>query len=114
MIPPVKMILVRCDKLKFVLCSLLGTPEIDTVCEACPQGLFSSRMSASEPCVPHRNCSELGLKTLRPGTPTQDTLCENEAKGTVLECSHHHTQCHTGENIQNNGDICQTLLNKAI
>uniref|UniRef100_A0A8C8M5G7 TNFR-Cys domain-containing protein n=1 Tax=Oncorhynchus tshawytscha TaxID=74940 RepID=A0A8C8M5G7_ONCTS len=79
----------------------LGTPEIDTACEACPQGLFSSRMSASEPCVPHRNCSELGLKTLRPGTPTQNTLCENKAEGSVLECSQHHTQCHTGENIQN-------------
>ncbi|XP_052372085.1 tumor necrosis factor receptor superfamily member 11B-like isoform X2 [Oncorhynchus keta] len=73
----------------------LGTPEIDTACEACPQGLFSSRMSASEPCVPHRNCSELGLKTLRPGTPTQNTLCENKAEGSVLECSQHHTQCHT-------------------
>uniref|UniRef100_A0AAZ3QM69 TNFR-Cys domain-containing protein n=1 Tax=Oncorhynchus tshawytscha TaxID=74940 RepID=A0AAZ3QM69_ONCTS len=59
------------------------------------QGLFSSRMSASEPCVPHRNCSELGLKTLRPGTPTQNTLCENKAEGSVLECSQHHTQCHT-------------------
>ncbi|CAB1321274.1 unnamed protein product [Coregonus sp. 'balchen'] len=91
-----------------------GTPEVDTVCEACPQGLFSSRVSASEPCVSHRNCSELGLKTLRLGTTTQDTLCENEAKGSVLECSHHHTQCHTGENIQDNGDICQTLLSKAI
>ncbi|CAB1321279.1 unnamed protein product [Coregonus sp. 'balchen'] len=54
--------------------SALGTPEVDTVCEACSQGLFSSRVSASEPCVSHRNCSELGLKTLRPGTTTQDTL----------------------------------------
>ncbi|XP_010878719.2 tumor necrosis factor receptor superfamily member 11B [Esox lucius] len=71
-----------------------GTPDSDTVCEACPRGHFSSRLSASEPCVPHRNCSELGWKMLRQGTPTQDTLCENKSKGSVLECSHHQTLCH--------------------
>ncbi|KAL0963367.1 hypothetical protein UPYG_G00305430 [Umbra pygmaea] len=71
----------------------LGTPESDTVCEVCPQGHFSSRFSTSEPCLPHRNCSELGLKTFRQGTPTQDTLCENTSMKPVLDCSHRQTQC---------------------
>ncbi|KAJ8013204.1 hypothetical protein DPEC_G00050850 [Dallia pectoralis] len=72
-----------------------GTPESDTVCETCPRGHFSNRLSASQPCVPHRNCSQLGLKTLRHGTSTQDTLCDNQSKGSVLECTRHRTLCQT-------------------
>ncbi|KAM3873699.1 tumor necrosis factor receptor superfamily member 11B-like [Diretmus argenteus] len=71
----------------------LGTPESDTVCELCPRGHFSSGSSSTEPCLPHRNCSDLGLKTLRQGTSTMDSLCQD--KNPVLECAQHHAQCHT-------------------
>ncbi|CAJ1061811.1 LOW QUALITY PROTEIN: tumor necrosis factor receptor superfamily member 11B-like [Xyrichtys novacula] len=66
----------------------LGTPVSDTVCKHCPAGHFSSSSSSTEPCQPHRNCSDLGLKTLRWGTSTSDSLCG-------LGCSHHPTVCHT-------------------
>ncbi|XP_041648531.1 tumor necrosis factor receptor superfamily member 11B-like isoform X2 [Cheilinus undulatus] len=69
----------------------LGTPVSDTVCERCPPGHFSSGGSSTEPCQPHRNCSDFGLKTLRWGTLTSDSVC-----GTAVpECSHHHSMCHT-------------------
>ncbi|XP_042346187.1 tumor necrosis factor receptor superfamily member 11B-like [Plectropomus leopardus] len=71
----------------------LGTPVSDTVCERCPTGYFSSGDSSTEPCQPHRNCSSLGLKTLRWGTSTSDSLCQD--KSATLECSQHHTLCHT-------------------
>uniref|UniRef100_A0A8C1XMA4 Uncharacterized protein n=1 Tax=Cyprinus carpio TaxID=7962 RepID=A0A8C1XMA4_CYPCA len=51
-----------------------GTPERNTVCEKCPPGYYSSTSSSTEPCIPHRNCTQLGLKTVRPGTATQDIL----------------------------------------
>ncbi|XP_077063291.1 tumor necrosis factor receptor superfamily member 11B-like isoform X2 [Siphateles boraxobius] len=72
-----------------------GTPERNTVCEKCPQGYFSSTSSSTEPCMPHRDCSQLGLKTVRLGTTTQDTLCESENKELTFDCSHQHTECHT-------------------
>ncbi|KAG8010213.1 Tumor necrosis factor receptor superfamily member 11B, partial [Nibea albiflora] len=65
-----------------------GTPVSDTVCKRCPPGYFSTSDSATEPCQPHKNCSDLGLKTLRWGTSTTDSVC-----GT-LECSQHQTVCH--------------------
>ncbi|KAM3613710.1 uncharacterized protein V6R79_003942 [Siganus canaliculatus] len=67
----------------------LGTPESDTVCKHCPAGYFSSSDSSTEPCKPHRNCSDLGLKTLRRGTSTSDSLCDR-----AKTCSQHHTVCH--------------------
>ncbi|KAM6968131.1 tumor necrosis factor receptor superfamily member 11B-like [Aplochiton taeniatus] len=75
----------------------LGSPDSDTVCEACPPGHFSRGGSSTEPCVPHRNCTELGLKTLVEGTPILDRLCDNQLGGktTGLECSHQNTHCHT-------------------
>ncbi|XP_071769190.1 tumor necrosis factor receptor superfamily member 11B-like [Centroberyx gerrardi] len=73
----------------------LGMPESDTVCERCPPGHFSSGGSSTEPCLPHKNCTDLGLKTLRQGTSTVDSLCGHQDKNPVLECSQHHTQCHT-------------------
>ncbi|XP_051574834.1 tumor necrosis factor receptor superfamily member 11B-like [Myxocyprinus asiaticus] len=72
-----------------------GTPERDSVCEKCPQGYFSSRSSSTEPCLPLRDCTLLGLKTFRPGTATQDTLCEIESKDFTFDCSHQHTECQT-------------------
>uniref|UniRef100_A0A4W6BZ59 TNF receptor superfamily member 11b n=1 Tax=Lates calcarifer TaxID=8187 RepID=A0A4W6BZ59_LATCA len=72
----------------------LGTPVSDTVCEHCPAGHFSPGGSSTEPCQPHRNCSDLGLKTLRWGTSTSDSLC-SQHKTETLECSQHHTLCHT-------------------
>ncbi|XP_028842396.1 tumor necrosis factor receptor superfamily member 11B-like [Denticeps clupeoides] len=71
--------------------SALGTPESDTVCEKCPSGFYSSTLSPTDRCIPHRDCSQLGLKMLQPGTSARDVVCENEA----LDCSGHHTQCHT-------------------
>uniref|UniRef100_A0A3P8T7E5 TNF receptor superfamily member 11b n=1 Tax=Amphiprion percula TaxID=161767 RepID=A0A3P8T7E5_AMPPE len=69
-----------------------GTPVSNTVCERCPDGHFSAGGSSTEPCQPHRNCSDLGLKTLRWGTSTSDSLC---GKRPPLECSQPHTVCHT-------------------
>ncbi|KAM9352785.1 tumor necrosis factor receptor superfamily member 11B-like [Symphorus nematophorus] len=73
----------------------LGTPVSDTVCKRCPAGHFSSSDSSTEPCQPHRNCSDLGLKTMRWGTSTSDSFCGNQDKPLTLECSQHHTLCHT-------------------
>lgn len=72
-----------------------GTPVSDTVCKRCPPGYFSTSDSATEPCQPHRNCSDLGLKTLRWGTSTTDSLCGT----TTLECSQHQTVCHNGKTL---------------
>ncbi|MFT7816155.1 tumor necrosis factor receptor superfamily member 11B-like isoform X2 [Arapaima gigas] len=66
--------------------AILGTPESDTVCEQCPRGYFSSVVSATEPCLPHRNCSRMGLRTAHPGTATQDAICEKEAGGLSPHC----------------------------
>ncbi|XP_076008653.1 tumor necrosis factor receptor superfamily member 11B-like [Genypterus blacodes] len=73
----------------------LGTPASDTACVHCPPGHFSVGGSSAEPCLPHRNCTDLGLKTLRQGTSTSDSLCGGQDKNPTLECSHHHTLCHT-------------------
>ncbi|XP_062254503.1 tumor necrosis factor receptor superfamily member 11B-like [Platichthys flesus] len=73
----------------------LGTPVSDTACEPCPPGHFSAGSSATETCQRHRNCSDLGLKTLRWGTSTSDSLCGSQDKAATLECSQHHTLCHT-------------------
>ncbi|XP_061574266.1 tumor necrosis factor receptor superfamily member 11B-like [Cololabis saira] len=71
----------------------LGTPVSDTVCEGCPDGYFSTGGTSTEPCRPHKSCSELGLKTLRWGTSTSDSLCGSKEKPT-LECFQHPTVCH--------------------
>ncbi|XP_026225781.1 tumor necrosis factor receptor superfamily member 11B-like [Anabas testudineus] len=73
----------------------LGTPVSDTVCERCPAGHFSAGGSSTEPCQRHRNCSDSGLKTLRWGTSTTDSLCGTQDKAAAAECSPHHTLCHT-------------------
>lgn len=72
-----------------------GTPVSDTVCEPCPPGYFSAVNSVSDPCQPHTNCSDLGLKTLRWGTTTSDSVCQDKAA--TLQCSQHHSLCQTGE-----------------
>ncbi|XP_040923800.1 tumor necrosis factor receptor superfamily member 11B-like isoform X2 [Betta splendens] len=73
----------------------LGTPLSDTACERCPAGHFSAAASASEPCQRHRNCSDLGLKTLRWGTASADSLCDAAGRAAAAECSQQHTLCHT-------------------
>ncbi|XP_056617649.1 tumor necrosis factor receptor superfamily member 11B-like [Triplophysa dalaica] len=73
--------------------AMQGTPDRDAVCERCPSGYFSSTSSSTEPCVPHRDCSQLGLKTFRSGTATQDTLCETDSED--FDCSHQHIECNT-------------------
>ncbi|XP_054639091.1 tumor necrosis factor receptor superfamily member 11B-like [Dunckerocampus dactyliophorus] len=71
----------------------LGTPVSDTVCEPCPAGHFSSSRSSTELCWPHRNCTDLGMKRLRRGTSTSDSICGNQVM--AIDCGHHHTLCHT-------------------
>ncbi|KAL6108947.1 tnfrsf11b [Pungitius sinensis] len=73
----------------------LGTPVSDTTCDPCPAGHFSSEYSASEACQRQRNCSDLGLKTLRWGTSTSNSLCDTPDQTATLECSQHRTLCHT-------------------
>lgn len=74
-----------------------GTPVSDTVCKRCPAGHFSSSDSSAEPCQPHRNCSHLGLKTLRWGSATSDSLCASQDKTGALDCSQHQTLCRNGK-----------------
>ncbi|GAA6078143.1 tumor necrosis factor receptor superfamily member 11B-like [Tachysurus ichikawai] len=69
------------------------TPEDDTVCMNCPQGTFSHVASTTEPCVPHRDCSQMGMKTRIPGTATHDAVCEREL---AIDCTRKHTDCHAG------------------
>lgn len=68
----------------------LGSPVSDTLCERCSAGYFSAGHST---CQQHRNCSNLGLKTLRWGTVSTDSVCEIQAKSAVLECSHDSKCC---------------------
>lgn len=94
-----------------ILCvSPAGTPVSDTVCERCPAGYFSTGGSSTERCQHHRNCSDLGLKTLRWGTSTSDSLCGTQDKTATVECSQHHNLCHTGENMHCTVQLCKTLL----
>lgn len=83
-----------------ISCCPPGTPVSDTVCGRCPHGHFSSSSSSSELCHPHRNCSDFGLKTLRWGTSTSDSLCGPQDRKATLECSQHHALCRNGENLQ--------------
>uniref|UniRef100_A0A3Q3J3F7 TNFR-Cys domain-containing protein n=1 Tax=Monopterus albus TaxID=43700 RepID=A0A3Q3J3F7_MONAL len=71
----------------------LGTPVSDTVCERCPAGHFSTGSSSTNPCQPHRNCSDLDLKTLKWGTATSDSLCSSQGKTSTAGCSRHQTLC---------------------
>nr|XP_015804572.2 tumor necrosis factor receptor superfamily member 11B [Nothobranchius furzeri] len=73
----------------------LGTPVSDTVCERCPDGYFSTGSSPADPCQPHRNCSDSGLKTLRWGTSTSDSLCGPQDRKAMLGCSQHLSLCRT-------------------
>ncbi|KAJ8334474.1 hypothetical protein SKAU_G00401130 [Synaphobranchus kaupii] len=75
--------------------AVLGTPESDTECERCAKGSFSSSLSATEPCVLHRDCSKLGKRTMLPGTAEKNTVCENDDRGLAPECFQQDLQCHT-------------------
>ncbi|XP_047216313.1 tumor necrosis factor receptor superfamily member 11B-like isoform X2 [Girardinichthys multiradiatus] len=72
----------------------LGTPESDTLCERCPDGSFSAGSSSTEPCQLHRNCGDFGMKTLKRGTSTSDSLCGSPDIKARLDCSQHYTLCH--------------------
>ncbi|XP_051921729.1 tumor necrosis factor receptor superfamily member 11B-like isoform X2 [Hippocampus zosterae] len=73
----------------------LGTPVSDTVCKQCPAGHFSGSRSSTEPCRPHRNCTDSGLKTLRWGTSASDSICGSQDQIMAIDCAHQHTLCHT-------------------
>ncbi|KAG7458005.1 hypothetical protein MATL_G00233330 [Megalops atlanticus] len=60
----------------------------------CPPG-WGATVLATEPCFPHRNCSELEKKTLHPGTANQNSVCEGEDRGPSPECFQQHLQCQT-------------------
>ncbi|XP_042278605.1 tumor necrosis factor receptor superfamily member 6B-like [Thunnus maccoyii] len=51
-----------------------GTSELDTVCEKCPDGYFSSSSSATESCVKQQECP-CGQTVLLPGSIYHNTLC---------------------------------------
>ncbi|XP_044311341.1 tumor necrosis factor receptor superfamily member 6B [Varanus komodoensis] len=53
----------------------LGNPHGDTKCVLCAPGTFSSSVSSTDSCQPHRNCSEQGLEVNVHGTRFHDTLC---------------------------------------
>lgn len=58
---------------------------MDTVCELCAEGYFSSSSSALDSCVRHQECASGELALLN-GTSDQDTLCgtcQNIANGGV-------------------------------
>ncbi|XP_010730678.3 tumor necrosis factor receptor superfamily member 6B [Larimichthys crocea] len=60
-----------------------GTSQMDTVCELCAEGYFSSSSSALDSCVRHQECASGELALLN-GTSDQDTLCgtcQNIANG---------------------------------
>nr|XP_057909327.1 tumor necrosis factor receptor superfamily member 11B-like isoform X2 [Doryrhamphus excisus] len=73
----------------------LGTPVSDTVCKPCPAGHFSSSPSSTEQCRPHRNCTDVGMKRLRKGTSTSDSICGSQDQIMAIDCAHQHTLCHT-------------------
>ncbi|XP_008430434.1 tumor necrosis factor receptor superfamily member 11B [Poecilia reticulata] len=79
--------------------TVLGTPESDTVCERCPDGYFSA--GGSSTCQPHRLCADFGMKTLRWGTSTSDSLCGSPD---IKDCSQHHTLCH------NDATLCEEAV----
>ncbi|KAI1901914.1 hypothetical protein AGOR_G00039330 [Albula goreensis] len=72
----------------------LGSPKRDTECKRCAKGYFSGTFSASEPCFPHKDCSRLGMRTIRPGTAEKDSVCEKKGGSLSPECFQHHSQCH--------------------
>ncbi|KAJ8273132.1 hypothetical protein GJAV_G00097800 [Gymnothorax javanicus] len=72
---------------------LLGTPEHDTDCERCVEGFFSSTFSGTERCMPHTNCSMLGMKTVWAGTAEKNTVCEHDDGGPGPECFQQDLQC---------------------
>ncbi|XP_067904898.1 tumor necrosis factor receptor superfamily member 6B-like [Heterodontus francisci] len=53
----------------------MGTPYSDTNCELCTNGHFSRRVSSSEPCFKHTNCTEEGLEVNVHGNRYHNTLC---------------------------------------
>ncbi|XP_007905717.2 tumor necrosis factor receptor superfamily member 11B [Callorhinchus milii] len=54
---------------------IAGTPHMDTQCEICPDGFYSSISSTTEQCKRHTDCSALDLKLDVPGTSLYDNLC---------------------------------------
>ncbi|XP_069804039.1 tumor necrosis factor receptor superfamily member 1B-like isoform X2 [Dendropsophus ebraccatus] len=52
-----------------------GSPNKDTVCEACPSWTFSNVTSATEACKPHTDCNKLHRLTTRWGNATNDAQC---------------------------------------
>ncbi|XP_053309650.1 tumor necrosis factor receptor superfamily member 6B [Spea bombifrons] len=83
---------------------LKGTANRDTQCVRCPLGTYSALASATDPCLPHTNCTDKGLTENLPGTPEHDALCtscsnpdlekgEPECKDAILEFLAHHIQC---------------------
>ncbi|XP_038659131.1 tumor necrosis factor receptor superfamily member 6B-like [Scyliorhinus canicula] len=58
----------------------MGTPYSDTSCEPCTHGHFSPRISSSEPCFVHTNCTKEGLEVNVPGNRYHNALCTSWKK----------------------------------
>uniref|UniRef100_A0A3Q2QMU8 Tumor necrosis factor receptor superfamily member 11B n=1 Tax=Fundulus heteroclitus TaxID=8078 RepID=A0A3Q2QMU8_FUNHE len=54
-----------------------GTPEKDTVCQACSEGTFSDISSAQQSCKQHKSCSDAGLQLVLKGSTWHDSVCAN-------------------------------------
>ncbi|KAF3706980.1 Tumor necrosis factor receptor superfamily member 6B Decoy receptor 3 [Channa argus] len=54
-----------------------GTPSDDTVCQICPNGTFSSTVSAHLNCTEHKICTAAGLQLMLKGSVWHDSVCAN-------------------------------------
>ncbi|XP_062889305.1 tumor necrosis factor receptor superfamily member 5-like [Mobula hypostoma] len=61
-----------------------GTPFKDTVCEKCPHGTFSSKVSTTEECKSWTVCETLKLKQVEAGNAEADVKCEEESNLKVV------------------------------
>ncbi|XP_071765051.2 tumor necrosis factor receptor superfamily member 6B [Centroberyx gerrardi] len=52
-----------------------GTAEQDTVCQVCPSGSYSDRVSAQQSCTAHSNCSASGQRLVLKGSAWHDSVC---------------------------------------
>ncbi|XP_075684094.1 tumor necrosis factor receptor superfamily member 11B [Rhinoderma darwinii] len=55
-----------------------GTPDSDTICGECPEGMFSNVTSSKAPCQKQTDCKKLSRKVLYKGSSTHDSVCKEE------------------------------------
>ncbi|XP_032366329.1 tumor necrosis factor receptor superfamily member 6B, partial [Etheostoma spectabile] len=52
-----------------------GRPDEDTVCQTCPDGSYSTTVSAVQNCTLHRGCEAAGLRLVLKGSTWHDSVC---------------------------------------